>query len=50
MQLSDYSICIIAADAISGGLVNANPIPIIFGVLSYFIWEKYRKWEISNNG
>ena len=50
MQLSDYSICIIAADAISGGLVNANPVNFVVGVAAYFIWEKFRKWEISDNG
>ncbi len=50
MQLSDYCLCIIAADLISSGLVNANPVNFVVGVAAYFIWEKFRKWEISNNG
>lgn len=50
MRWYDYTVCISCADLISGGLVNANPLLIVYGAISYFIWEKFRKWEISNNG
>lgn len=42
MRLSDYCLCIIAADLISTGLFNLNPILSVFGIAVYFSWERLR--------
>jgi hypothetical protein len=42
MRISDYCLCFIAADLISSGLVNLNPIVSVVGIAAYFSWERLR--------
>lgn len=48
MRWYDYAACISCADMISAGLVHANPVTLVFGIVMYLFWENIRKWEIHN--
>ena len=48
MRWYDYVACIYFADIISVGLVNFAIIPLTLGVLSYMLYEDWRKR--SENG
>ncbi len=48
MRLSDYCLCFIAADLISSGLVNLNPVTFVVGIAAYFSWERLRTMEDIN--
>jgi hypothetical protein len=43
MKWYDYALCLSCADMISTGVVSGNFILVIFGVLTYVIWELIRK-------
>ena len=48
MKWYDYGAYIACADIISAGLVYANPVTLVFGIVMYLFWENFRKWEIDN--